>query len=204
MMTMLRQEINGWQFKKSLCEANALNGIKQLMQLNSSHPIQEVTSLIYFIDKQGNSTEDTLFFGSKKVRWFYHCCIGLKDIYLNEDWFIDLSYHCMSGYDERIIPKKQYLTHIPCTVDAFVIPLTNLRYFINQFRFRLRISAKKYLDMTNLLFVLDPLYAYPSDAVKINSMLNRSIILKFETMTKFCLPLGIRLNLCGRRRYVVS
>ena len=191
MMSDLRQEIERWKFVKCQCETNSLRGIRHLIELNSSHPIREGASLIYFIQKD-NSSQDSPLFGSKQVQWLYHCCIGFKDIYLAKDWFIDLSYEYMANdksVSERMVPKVEYVANIPCTVDAFVIPLKNLEYFINRFRFQKPVG--EFLEMTKhlcLLFVLDPLYARASDLEKIESMLNRSVMLKFEIVSTICLP----------------
>ena len=126
MIHALRQEVNSWKFKRHLCEENSLNGIKHLSQrynskkykINSSFPIKEGISLIYFIGKDDASHD--LTFGSKQVEWTYHCCIGFKDIRFDKDWFIDLSYHCMvrdlytgTSREVRMIRKDQYLANIP-------------------------------------------------------------------------------------------
>ena len=111
MLSKLRQEIHRWVYLKCRCESIALHGIQKLMQLNSTHPIKDGVSLIYFM-KKANCTENPMF-GSKRVRWTYHCCIGFADTYLIKDWFIDLSYHCMIEdihlRIKRLIEKEEYL-----------------------------------------------------------------------------------------------
>ena len=211
MMAHLIAEMNQWVYdkgfcerasldgikqlaKQSLCEANALNGIQQLLQLNLSHPIKQGLSLIYFIRKSNFS--QTPRFGSKQVEWLYHCCIGFKDIYLVKDWFIDTSYHCMTGNDERIIEKAEYLQSIPNTVDIFIIPYMKLNYFINAFRLRMpQINLNEFLESCKrptLMWVFDERMAPAgsTDFEMVQYMLNYSVIFKCDVAQRICLPIG--------------
>ena len=47
-MNDLRQEISKWPFDPHNSEQNALSGIKRLIEMNSSHPIQEGISLVHY------------------------------------------------------------------------------------------------------------------------------------------------------------
>ena len=173
MMAELRKEINTWQYKECMCETSTLSGINRLIHLNSSHPIRAGISAIYFI-RSSNTSRDPLF-GSTKVKWTYHCCIGFKDIYYAKDWFIDLSYRCMMKdihiRMNRMIPREEYLANIPCTVNAFVIPLRNLEYFVNQFQLRMSAyNLKQFLDITVrpcFMWMFDPRNSESSDFYRI-------------------------------------
>ena len=139
MVNMLMQEIKQWPFDPSEPESNALYGIKQIMKLKRSHPINEGISLVYFIRKSSVPFKERILFGSRKVNWAYHCCIGFKDVYIDKDWFIDSSYYDMvNGSDPfkmaRLIPKEQYMPNIPSCVSMYAIPLAHLEYFVNEFR----------------------------------------------------------------------
>ena len=183
MLSEIRREVNSWKYRESACEPTTLKGIKRLIRLNSSHPIIDGTSLVYFIEKE-NSTQDTAYFGSKQVQWLYHCCIGFKDLYRVWDWLIDLSYHFMTGENKRIIDRDEYLANIPCTVDTTIIPLPNLEYFLCAFN--LECEAPRTL---RLMFVLDPIYRSEVDSEIIDSMLNRSLIIRYRNLTNFFLPI---------------
>ena len=89
MMRLLRNELNCWRTEKSASEKNAFDGIQKLMQINSSHPIREALFLVYFV-KKSDFDHVKLTFGTKLVRWPYHCCIGFKDSYLDKDFLIDI------------------------------------------------------------------------------------------------------------------
>ena len=143
MICEIREEIHCWEYEQRKSERNALNGISKILRMNSSHPIKEGTSLIYFIRKtEGDYDDQNPIFGSRQVQWSYHCCLGFRDLYLGSDWFIDLSYHCMvlnmrKHRMVRMIPKEQYLPNIPSSVNIYVIPLRNLEYFVNTIRFKM-------------------------------------------------------------------
>ena len=131
MIQDLRREIVKWPFNPMDSEENALNGIQRLIKLNSSHPITEGVSLVHFI-KQKHIKSETVEFGSTKVKWPYHCCIGFRDMYVDRSWFIDLSYHLMVNDSAlRLVTKEQYLHNIPDSVNTFSVRLGHLYYFIN-------------------------------------------------------------------------
>ena len=142
MMCELLHEINAWNYDNNCCDLMAINGIKMLTELNSSHPIKEGIALIHFIRK------------SNRVRWIYHCCIGFVDLYLEKDWFIDPLYHLMVDHVHprlgRMIEKEQYLKNIPNTVEIFIIPFTNMECFIDQCRHNLSVFSKR--DKSSSLF----------------------------------------------------
>ena len=57
-------------------------------------------------------------------------------MYVDSDWFIDLSYHWMLNDSEqhkmtRLITKEQYLPYIPSSVNKYACRLQHLHYFIN-------------------------------------------------------------------------
>ena len=195
MIHELAKDIACWRYKELCCEENSLYGIKRIKQLNTSHPIKDGISLIYFIRKPNGA--GTLKFGPNSIEWSYHCCVGFRDLYVGTHWIIDLSYHCMvDAHDDgiynqtkskRMIEKSQYLQNVPCTADTFVIPFENLEYFINQYDVYPSRSLEEFLDYTVSIncypyfaWVLHPGVA-PSNYYAITrSMLNRSIIYKLE------------------------
>ena len=196
MMMSMMKEINSWNFTGYLYEMDALYGIKRLMQINSSQPIKEGISLVYFIQKRNNSECST--FGSKQVAWTCHCCIGFKDAFVAKDWFIDSFYHRMANCSrlKRMIPEKEYLTNIPCTVDAFVIPLCNLEHFVNNIQLNsTRMNLDEFLDfrkrhIRTLMWIFDPISRDKSNSLIIESMIIKNIVLKAKTPNKFNLPFG--------------
>ena len=196
MMRSMMKEINSWNFTGYLYEMDALYGIKRLMQINSSHPIKEGTSLVYFIQKRNNS--ECSKFGSKQIPWTCHCCIGFKDAFVAKDWLIDLFYHRMANCSrlKRMIPKEEYLPNIPCTVDAFVIPLSNLEHFFNNIQLNsTQMSLYEFLDFRNrsirtLMWIFDPISRDKSNTLIIQSMIIKNIILKAKTPNQFNLPFG--------------
>ena len=203
MMHDLKEEIDCLQYVNHMCEQNAFNAIQRLTRMNTSHPIKDGISLIYFIRKSHRRrylNQDPLF-GSTKIEWSYHCCLGFKDLYLDTDWLIDLSYHCMVLFEgdqrkKRLISKKEYLPNIPHTVDLYVIPIRNLEYFINRFVLKffnaLTINLTDFLEIKDrpcFIRVFDTSFSGSSDFSKIEQMMNNSVIFKFESVEAFYLPL---------------
>ena len=199
MMRKLRKECNCWKFHKFASEKNALNGIGRLMQINSSHPIKEGLFLIYFV-KKSSVYPQTVTLGTKQVRWIYHSCIGFKDVYLDRDFLIDSSYYSMvdGSCDEskyRIIPMGNYLP-LSHSVDTFIIPLRNLEYFINLF-YQMdgiptsRIYLGEYLNMKDrpyLMSIFGSSSPNSTDFKRVQSMVDMSMIFKFENFTDVYLP----------------
>ena len=195
MMDILRREYNFWPFEKYASEKNALNGINRLMQINSSHPIKEGISLIYFI-KTSNVYPQRMTYAEKQFRWIYHCCIGFKDLYLDKDFLIDASYYyIVDGYSYnqrkgRLIPKENYLP-LSCSGDTFVIPFKNLEYFINLFYPPgMQVKLNEFLNLKerpNLMSIFCP-YSESSCFASIQSMIDMSMMLKFDNFTNFFLP----------------
>ena len=198
-MKDLTAEINRWKYKKGACELTALNGIIRLRQSNLSYSIKQGLSLIYFIRK--SSCSQNSMFGSSKIEWLFHCCIGFVDIYLGRDWFIDLSYHICMIKDvhfrtKRLIEKEKYLQSIPDTVDAFVIPLMKLEYFINAFRVRLpQTNLGEFANScqrSSFMPVFDSRIASQnsSDFEVVHFMMSKCIIFKCESLQSFYLPIA--------------
>ena len=192
MIQELMEDIADWEFESGFCEQNALNGIRRISQIQTSHPIKEGISLIYFI-KKSHKYQDPLF-GSTKVDWFYHCCLGFKDLYVDKDWFIDLSYHLMVGNTNkqkptRMIEREQYIPNIPDTVNAYVIPLKNLVFFSNVFR--LKSEMEPFEDLDDFLKASNRTcyaWVFSPDVKSVRLMINQSLIYKFENMTQLKLP----------------
>ena len=150
--------------------------------------------MVYFIRK-ANLTRDPIF-GSKQVEWIYHACIGFVDLYLEKDYFIDLSYWCMVNDVHprlsRMIEKEQYLRCIPDTVDIFIVPFTSLECFVNGYRHNHNlppIDVDKFLtgcESPTLLWVFDLRIAPPdsSDFKTVQLMLNKSVIFKWKALPK--------------------
>ena len=207
MIEALEKEVCRWSFQKHLPEENAFNGIKRIMHLNSTHPIKEGISLIYFIRKP-NVPQSIQFldFGSKtfsqRFRWPFHCCLGFKDLYCDRDWFVDLSYYRMidDGCDRkqtRMIAKELYLPNIPKIANAFVIPLQNLEYFINRFRNTSPVEHERSIhmkDRPHFTDIFDPRSAKSSNVETVELMMNRSIIFKYENFFNFSLPIGQKMK----------
>ena len=203
MMRALRGNIDWWKYDPGRCEWNCLNGIRHLIQLNGSHswPIIEATSFIYFIRKINRAQHPEYeltnpMFGAAKAEWPYHCCLGFKDLYVDQDWFIDLSYHLMlekqakSKGQQRLIKSNIYLPNIPDTVNIYVIPLTNLLYFIDKFTYNLHSTPftdlKDFSDNcigTNLMHIFNT-----PELRTVRAMLNESILYKFEDIDDLELP----------------
>ena len=184
MINALMQEVDCWEYDIGFCEQNALNGIKRIAQMNTSHPISDGISLIYFIKK--NCSDHDPLFGCRKIEWFYHCCLGFKDLYVGKDWFIDLSYHLMVGNTNkqkmtRMIERGQYIPNIPDTVAAYVIPLKNLPHFVNKIRVtQILKNWSEFLAISNSTgFVW--IFHTPK-LLTVKSMLNSSLIFKCDNM----------------------
>ena len=188
MMSILGEEFDCWQSEKFASEKNACNAIKRLMQINSSHPIQDGLFFIYFVKK----TEA------------YHSCIGFKDLYIGKEFLIDMAYYHkeFGPYDPmitRMIPKEDYLPLSLC-VSTLVVPLKNLEYFINffysTFGVKARVNLKSFLDSadnpyqmhSHLMTIIGSTLENSSGFECVESMMNKSIIFKFEHFADFSLP----------------
>ena len=200
MICEMREAVHCWEYEHLRCEKNSLNGIRQILAMNSSHPIQEGISLVYFIRKPKRNRHfadhrticgDPLF-GSKQVQWSYHCCLGFRDLYLGSDWFIDLSYHCMVHHMHkhrmvRMISKEQYLPNIPSSVNIYVIPLKNLEYFVNTIRFKMPLeNLNEYLELKEDRICFKWVFEKPIHHIP--TMLNQSIIFKIDPTKNWRLP----------------
>ena len=200
MMRELKWEINFWQYERLESEKHALNRINQLLLINTSHPIKDGIYLIYFL-KKTNLYGLRFTFGTKLVRWPYRCCVGFKDLYFDKDYLIDASYYYqVSGsYEENriwMIPKEKYL-RLAGLVDTFVIPLKNMEYFINLY-YRLTdrrhtiVTLDQFLNMESrphLSSVFDSESLETNNYKRLQSMIDMSMMKKFDNFTQFYLPI---------------
>ena len=193
MILEIMEDIEHWDYDTLLCEQNALNGIQRIMRMHTTHPILDGISLIYFIKK--NESDDDPQFGSTKIDWCYHCCLGFRDLHVDRDWFIDLSYREMVNDSNplktiRLIPKEHYISNIPPTVNAYVIPLKNLIYFSGLFQQTSELmpfqDVDDFLGGPNRTCIVWIFHTPNQKSVKF--MTNHSLIFKFENMTTFKLP----------------
>ena len=78
------------------------------------------------------------------------------------------------------------------SADRFLIPLKSLNYFINLF-FQtieiesIRMSLKEFLNMANRPYLIS--IFGPSSSERVQSLIDTSMILDFENLTKFYLPI---------------